>query len=75
MGTAKQNRRTLQTLAFTISTSGEGLLSLVAYFNVPSRRKPIAALFRGGQFHPVPAMSGWAHSEEGHINIQVAGRK
>lgn len=49
-------------------------LALLTYFNIPNERKTIGVLYRGHGFPPIAAMSGWAHSENSDMNIQISGK-
>ncbi|KAB5566316.1 DYW family of nucleic acid deaminases-domain-containing protein [Coniochaeta sp. 2T2.1] len=53
----------------------DAFLTLVAHFDVPNVRKTVGVLWRGSDFPPVAAMSGWAHKDDPASNIQVAGRE
>ncbi|CAH0055803.1 unnamed protein product [Clonostachys solani] len=64
---------------FTSIFDGGNVISILANFDVPNKRKTVGILFRStivskSAFPPVAAMSGWGHAENSNLDLRIAGK-
>jgi hypothetical protein len=66
----RDHRSSLRGFMFT--PSNEGLLTLIAHFDVPNKWKTVGVLYPGSHLPPVAAMSGWGHSGMDQADLYIA---
>lgn len=60
--------------SFIQGPTNSEVLTMVASFNIPRKQKCIGVLHRGDKYGTIAAMSGWIHSPNSTLNVQIGGR-